>query len=122
MKRERLTIFIITSDTPGPYRKKLWVPQLKMITASFLMAIFLYLPFRVLDQLIFQTTHTVELILFTLITSTIGMCVYICFGLIFDIRELYMVKNIANKVGGWKKTLAKTEEVLLETGVQGEDV
>ena len=91
-----------------------------MIIASFLMAVFLYLPFKILDELIFNTTHTVELILLTVTTSTIGMLVYIYFALLFDIRELYILKSILDKLGSWNKTLSRTEEVILENSANSE--
>jgi putative peptidoglycan lipid II flippase len=99
----------------GFARREFWIPQLKVIVASFLMAIFLYLPFRLLDELVFDTTRTVELIMLTITTSTIGMLVYVYFCLLFDVRELYILQNIMNKFGNWQKTLSKSQEVLVES-------
>ena len=86
------------------------------------MAVSLYLPFRVLDELVFNTTKTMELLALSISTATIGMLVYLYFAALFDIRELKIVTNLLNNFGPWKKILAKSEEVLLETGVEGEDV
>ena len=51
-----------------------------MVVASFLMAVSLYLPFKILDELVFNTSRTVELIGLTITTSTIGMLAYIYFA------------------------------------------
>jgi hypothetical protein len=85
-----------------------------MFAASFLMAVFLYLPFRILDELVFETSRTIELIALTLITGTIGMLVYIYFAALFDIKELTFFTRMINKFGPWKKTLGQAPEVLVE--------
>lgn len=116
-----LLLYFLDQRVRGFARKEFWLPQVKMIIASFLMAVFLYLPFRLLDELVFDTTRTVELILLTMTTSTIGMLVYIYFGLLFDVRELYILRNLWDKFGSWQKTLSKSQEVLLESPNQADD-
>jgi putative peptidoglycan lipid II flippase len=110
-----LFLYCLDRRVHGFARKEFWIPQLKMIVASFLMAIFLYLPFRILDELVFDTTRTMELILLTITTGTIGTLVYIYFGLLFDVSELYILQNLVNKFGNWQKTLSKSQEVLVES-------
>ncbi len=117
-----LFLYCLDRRVKGFMSKAFWVPQIKMITASFFMAVFLYLPFRILDELVFNTSHTIELILLTITTSTIGMLVYIYFAMLFEIRELTILKDILEKIDGWKKTLSRTEEVLLETGMSGDEL
>jgi peptidoglycan biosynthesis protein MviN/MurJ (putative lipid II flippase) len=116
-----LLLYFLDQRVRGFARKEFWLPQVKMIIASFLMAVFLYLPFRLLDELVFDTTRTVELVLLTITTSTIGMLVYIYFGLLFDVRELYILQKLWDKFGSWQKTLSKSQEVLLESPNQADD-
>jgi len=115
-------LFCLDRRVKGFVRKEFWVPQLKMIVTSFLMAVFLYLPFRILDELVFDTSRTTELILLTLSTGTIGMLVYIYFALLFDIRELYIISSLVNKFGNWQKTLSKSTEVLVESPNISDDI
>lgn len=110
-----LFLWLLDRRVHGFARKAFWVPQLKMLTATFLMAVFLYLPFKILDELVFNTSRTIELILLTLTTGTVGMLVYIYFAALFDIRELYMISTILDKLGSWQKTLFRSREVILET-------
>lgn len=93
----------------------LWVPQLKMIAASFFMAVFLYLPFRIFDELIFNTTKTVELIGLTVTTGTIGMLVYIYFAALLEIRELQLVTTMLRSLNKWRSNLIRTNEFLVDT-------
>lgn len=110
-----LLLYCLDLRVRGFARKEFWLPQMKMVIAGFLMAVFLYLPFRLLDELVFDTRRTVELIMLTLTTSTIGMLVYIYFCLLFDVREIYILQNLLSKFGNWQKTLSKSQEVLVES-------
>lgn len=109
-----LFLLLLDRRVHGFARKAFWVPQLKMMLASFPMAVFLYLPFKILDEVVFDTTRTMELIVLTLSTGTVGMLVYIYFASLFEIRELYMISTILGKLGSWQKTLFRSREVLLE--------
>jgi putative peptidoglycan lipid II flippase len=110
-----LFILFLNRRVPGFLHKGLWLPQLKMITSSFMMAVFLYLPFRILDELVFHTSRTVELIMLTITTSTIGMLVYLYFSVLFDVRELHLIQKVLMKFENWNKTLARSPEVVLES-------
>lgn len=90
-------------------------PQLKIMMAGFLMAVFLYLPFRILDELVFNTSRTLELIILTLTTATIGMVVYLYFCILFEVKELQYFTALFNKFGKWKQPLSQSSEVLVET-------
>jgi putative peptidoglycan lipid II flippase len=117
-----LFLFFLNQKVDGLASKSFWIPQLKMMTATFLMAVFLYLPFRILDELVFNTSRTVELLMLTISTGTIGMLVYIYFSMLLDVRELYMIQSIFAKLGGWRKTLAKSEEVFVESATPSEEI
>ncbi len=112
-------VFILNKVMPNfIINKSLLVPQLKILSASFFMAIFLYLPFRIFDELIFNTTKTIELIALTLTTGTIGMLVYIYFAAIFEIKELELVNKAIRTFGQkWKSDENQTQEFLIETSV-----
>ncbi len=90
-------------------------PQLKILMAGFLMAVFLYLPFRILDELVFNTSRTLELIILTLTTGTIGMVVYLYFCVLFEVKELHYFTALFSKFGKWKQPLSQSSEVLTET-------
>jgi putative peptidoglycan lipid II flippase len=117
-----LFIFFLNHKVKGLMSKAFWLPQFKMVMASFLMAVFLYLPFKILDELVFNTTRTIELLGLTVTTTTIGMVVYIYFAMLFNIYELQTLLKVINRFGPWKGILHKAEEVLLETAVEGDEV
>ncbi len=104
------------------FNKTFFISQLKIILCSFLMAVFLYLPFKIFDELIFDTSRTVELIGLTVTTSTIGILVYFFFSVLFGVKELSYFSQMLSKFGKWRKPLAASEEVLIDSGGDGEEI
>lgn len=109
-------ILLLNRTVPFITRKDVWYPQLKMLTASFLMAVFLWLPFRIFDEIIFDTSRTIELIGLTVSVSTIGMLTYILFAYLLEIKELSMVAKLFEFFGPWQKTLSRSIEVVETAG------
>lgn len=112
-----LFLFLLNQRIPGLINRDLWLPQLKMVVASFLMAVFLYLPYIILDRLVFNTARTIELIGLTITTSTIGMLVYLYFAALFDIKELQIFSKFITKFKQAGKSLTQTPEVVVDTTV-----
>ncbi len=92
--------------------REMFGPLLKMLGVAILTGISLWIPLRYLDQLIFDTTRTVPLLLLTLTVSVIGLGVYIGFSYAFGIKELGVFARMLDKLGGWHKALSKTSEPL----------
>jgi putative peptidoglycan lipid II flippase len=88
---------------------------IKMFIVSLFTGFSLWLPMRLLDQLIFDTTRTVPLIILTLTVSGVGFSVYLLFCWLFGIEELRDVIDIMKKIGNWRKILASSDEVLETT-------
>ncbi|HOC07622.1 MAG TPA: murein biosynthesis integral membrane protein MurJ [Candidatus Woesebacteria bacterium] len=97
-----------------------FLPQLKILLASFFMAVFLYLPFKILDEVVFDTTRTVDLIALTVSTSTIALLVYLYFSILFDVKELSYFNSLIAKFGKWRPVLEDSQEVLLDSSIEDE--
>jgi putative peptidoglycan lipid II flippase len=117
-----LCLVLLKRRLPHFSPRAFWLPQLKIITASFFMAVFLYLPFKILDELVFNTTRTVELIGLTVTTSSIGMLVYLYFSALFEIKELKLLTKLLTKFGAWREPLGEANEVLVEASLDGDEV
>jgi len=112
-----LGLFLITlhKQLKTPFlTKAFFLPQFKMLVASFCMAVFLYLPFRIFDEVIFDTSRTIELIGLTVTTSTIGTLVYLYFSALLEIKELQLVSKILNSALKWQRPLSKSPEFLTQ--------
>ena len=79
-------------------KKELLLPPTKMVFISILTAISLYIPLKLLDQLVFDTTRTVGLILLTGIATIVGLTVYISLSIILGVKEVVIFYNLAKRV------------------------
>ncbi|KKS84437.1 MAG: putative peptidoglycan lipid II flippase MurJ [Candidatus Gottesmanbacteria bacterium GW2011_GWA1_43_11] len=76
----------------------LLVPPLKMVVASLITGIFLYVPIKLLDRLVFDTTQVVNLLLLTGIAAFSGLSVYVFLAWFFDIEEVGTFFKLLQKV------------------------
>ncbi|MBP7876305.1 hypothetical protein KA012_04905 [Candidatus Woesebacteria bacterium] len=88
------------------------IGQLKIIAASFLMAVFLYLPFRLFDLYLFNTSRTLELILLVVTTGTIGLLVYVYFANLLKIPELELLQKLFSTLKTHRAVISQTPEVV----------
>jgi len=102
--------------------KDFYLPQGKMLLSSFFMAVFLYLPFKILDEVVFDTSRTIDLLALTVSTATIALLVYIYFSVLFDVKELSYFRAIINKFGKWRETLKESDEVLLDSSIENDEL
>jgi putative peptidoglycan lipid II flippase len=105
-----LILFILINKKMGPL--KITIPLIKMIIVSFLTAVSLWYPMRLLDQFVFDTTRTLPLVLLTIIVSSIGFSVYLFFSWAFKVDQLKSVLTLTKKIGNWRKLLTETDEVI----------
>lgn len=90
-------------------------PIFKMLGITLVTSLALWVPLRVLDTLIFDTTRTIPLILLTVTVGFIGMAVYISLSYLFKIEELGVFVRLAAKIGGWHKALSQSNETMETT-------
>lgn len=75
-----------------------WRPLAKMSAATLITGLSLYLPFRLLDRYIFNTTRTLELIGLSLVTGLIGLLVYAGLSYLFKIDEFNRFMDLLKKL------------------------
>lgn len=93
------------------WKNTILIPS-KILFASALTGIFLWFPMRFLDQYVFDTTRTLDLIFLTATASLIGAIVYFSLSKLFDIKELDSYLGLFQKVGNWRKVLSSSSETL----------
>lgn len=84
----------------------------KIFLATFFTAFALYVPIKLLDQLVFDTTKTINLILLTGISSSIGLLLYLFLTWLFDVKEATMFISLYKKIGDWRQILRGSEETI----------
>lgn len=83
----------------------------KIIIASSLMGVFLWIPMRLFDQIL-DTTRTINLIMLTIATVGIGGMVYLWLANLFEVRQQDAVIRLFDKLGNWQKVLSSSEETI----------
>lgn len=109
-----LTVVLNILIVPGLIRR-LAKPALKITIASVATGIFLWIPLRLLDQFVFDTTRTLPLIGLSASVLIIGLTVYLILAKFLRIDQLSAVLSITHKIGNWRQVLSESEEVLEPT-------
>lgn len=88
------------------------ITSMKIITATLVMGVALYIPIKLLDQLVFDTTRTINLIILTGIASFTGIVAYIFFTWLLDIKEAYYIIAVAKQFKNRNKIIKQIGELL----------
>ncbi|MEK7141929.1 MAG: murein biosynthesis integral membrane protein MurJ [Patescibacteria group bacterium] len=90
--------FLLDKRLESFSRKELFTPLLKMSAAAVMAGVAIYIPLKILDQLVFDTTRTFGLILLTGATSFVGLSVYFFLAWVMGVAEvnsfLSMIKRV----------------------------
>lgn len=97
----------------GFNKRMLIMPALKMTLAAVAAALALYIPIKLLDQLVFDTTRTVNLIVLTSIASIAGLGIYLFLVWMMEVKELNTYIDLLKKLGKFR---FKSQEIVNETG------
>ena len=108
-----IVLFLILDKRTGGFKKwELFVSWSKLFAASLFTAFALYIPIKLLDQLVFDTTRTINLLMLTGISSLVGLFIYLFLTWFFDVKEAKTYILVFRKIGDWRTILGKSQEVL----------
>jgi putative peptidoglycan lipid II flippase len=108
-----LIMFIaLDLKTKGFDKLPLIITVTKIFLASLFTAFALYIPIKLLDQLVFDTTRTINLILLTGISSVAGLSLYLFLTWLFNVKEASMFILLFKRIGDWRQVLTKSEETI----------
>lgn len=83
----------------GKFEKDRFItPAIKIFTASIITGLCLYVPMKLLDRMVFDTTKTAELMMLTGTAGAIGMVVYLVITWVLKIEELHAFLGIFTKL------------------------
>lgn len=109
-------LFFILDRITGKFDRKSVLFSLgKLFLATVIMAFALYVPIKLLDQLVFDTTRTINLLMLTGISSVAGVSLYFFCTWLLNIREAHTYLMLIKKLGNWREVLYKNEEVIEAT-------
>lgn len=93
--------------------KTVLMPLFKMLMATIIMGVCLYIPIKLLDQVIFDTTKTINLFALTAISSLFALSIYIIVVWFLDVSELDTYMELLKRLGKIR-TKIKSKEILPE--------
>lgn len=91
--------------------KKVFAPLIKMIMATAIMGVALYVPIKLLDQVIFDTTRTVNLLVLTGISSVFALSVYVALVWYMKVSELRTYVDLIKRATKFQ-TILKPKEII----------
>lgn len=108
-----ILLFILLDRKVGKFEKgPLLLAFSKFFVATLLTGFALYIPIKLLDQLVFDTTRTINLIMLTGISSLAGLSLYLFLTWFLNIREAHTYIAICRNIGNWRDILRKSDEVI----------
>ncbi|MBI3980998.1 murein biosynthesis integral membrane protein MurJ [Candidatus Microgenomates bacterium] len=107
-----LLLFFLNRKIKSFSVNELLISPLKIFLASILTGICLYIPMKILDQLVFDTTRTINLIMLTTTVSLIGFTVYFLLAVILKIKEASLILSGIQRLGNFRKELTRTPEII----------
>ncbi len=113
-----ISLILLDIKTGGFAKMEFIFSISKIFIASIFMAAALYIPIKLLDQLVFDTTRTINLLALTGISSLLGLSLYIFLTWLFDVREASMFLLLFRKLGNWREILSRSEEVIEPTHIK----
>jgi len=94
-----------------------WSP-FKMTVAALIMGVSLYIPLKLFDQLVFDTTRITGLLLLTGVSGCIGLMCYLFFVWVFGVSELKSFLDILDKVRKPKQVVLEPAQEVVNNGGQ----
>lgn len=101
-----ILLYLLDKKIGSLGNKELFWPFTKISFSAILMGITLYVPVKLLDQVIFDTTRTVNLLTLTVIAGLCGVITYLFFTKIFKVEEIELLYSIVRKLNLSKKDAA----------------
>jgi putative peptidoglycan lipid II flippase len=104
--------FLLDKKTGGLDKKNITISLLKLFTSVTIMGFAMYIPIKLLDQLVFDTTKTINLVLLTGIASAAGLSLYLFCTWALNIKEAQTYILLCKRIGNWREVLYKSDEVI----------
>ncbi len=93
-----ILLYLLGTKTGGIETSNIFNPFAKISISTLLMGLTLYIPIKLLDQVIFDTTRTINLLILTSIAGICGVITYLLFTKIFKVEEIELLYKILRKL------------------------
>lgn len=91
-------MYLLSKKLGGFDPRALMAPFIKISYATVFMGISLYIPLKMLDQVVFDTTRTINLLMLTGIATTAGIASYLFFTWLFKVEEIELFYKLVRRL------------------------
>lgn len=99
-------------------RRDLIVPPLNMLIAATVAGVVIFVPLKLLDQLVFDTTRTFGLLLLTGTSGFLGLATYLFVAWVLGVSEVYSFIRLLKRVRRAREVLLTPASEVINGGVQ----
>ena len=92
-----------------------FIPFGKMLMATIIMGVCLYVPIKLLDQVIFDTTKTINLLILTGLSSLFALSIYVLLVWFLQVRELKTYVDLFKKINKFQSQFKSKEIISSDT-------
>ena len=93
-----LLFYFLNKKVHGFISRDFLVPAIKMICAAVVTGVSLYLPLKLFDQLVFDTTRTFGLILLTGLSGSVGLGTYIFLSWVLGVEQVQSIFRFTKRI------------------------
>lgn len=97
-------------------RLELFLPTIKIFLSGMVTGVALYIPIKLLDKLVFDTTRTINLIMLTSTSTLLGLSVYFFLAWFLEVPEMDIIFKLVKRAKAFRRG------VLLDTTQEMENV
>lgn len=112
-----VSVSVLDIKLKGFHKMPLFISWTKIFLATVFTGIALYVPIKLLDQLVFDTTKTINLLMLTGISSFAGLSIYLFLTWFFNVKEATTYIGLFRKLGNWREILGMSDEPIDTTMV-----
>lgn len=110
-------LYLLDKKMRGIISRVLVVPAIKMGIAAAVTGAALYVPLKLLDQLVFDTTRTFGLLFLTGISAGLGIVTYFFLSWVLGVTQVYSVLKVTRKITAFRGFFLEPAQEVVNGGV-----
>lgn len=110
-----LLLLFLNRRVGGFHKRELFTSITKTTLATICTGFAIYIPVKLLDQLVFDTARTINLLILTGIATCVGLGLYLFLTWFLNVKEATTFLLLFKRVGNWREILGKSDEAIETT-------
>lgn len=112
-----LLLYYLNKRIHGFISNAFLLPSIKMVVAALVTGVALYIPIKLLDQLVFDTTRTFGLLLLTGLSALVGLSTYVFLSWVFGVEQVASVMRFVKRIGNVRGFFLEPVQEVVNGGI-----